>query len=55
VSHFIKRDRLAAPDTPGSAEVAGMLVRTLLLGVGASAAELDAAVAVSAPTALRMG
>lgn len=55
VSHFIKRDRLATPDTPTSGEVAGVLVRTLLLGVGATPAELQDAVVVCAPTALRMG
>jgi AcrR family transcriptional regulator len=55
VSHFIKRDRLATPDTPGSAEVAGVLVRTLLLGVGATPDELREAVSACAPTALKMG
>jgi AcrR family transcriptional regulator len=55
VSHFIKRDRLSAPGTPTSGEVAGVLVRTLLLGVGATTAELEDAIAVCAPTALRMG
>lgn len=54
VSHFIKRDRLALAGTPTSADVAGALVRTLLLGVGATEDELKAAVEVCAPRALGM-
>jgi AcrR family transcriptional regulator len=54
VSHFIKRDRLSTPSSPTSAEVAGALVRTLLLGLGATAADVDDAVSACAPRALHM-
>lgn len=54
VSHFIKRDRLVAGTDPTSADVAGMLMRTLLLGLGASDHDLAAAIEVSAPTSLKM-
>jgi hypothetical protein len=54
VSHFIKRDRLSTPSSPVSGEVAGALVRTLLLGLGATSADLDEAVSVCAPRSLQM-
>ncbi len=52
VSHFIKRDRLLADDAPQSRHIAASLLRTLLLGLGASDAELGAAWRFGSPTTL---
>lgn len=54
VSHFIKRDRLSTLSSPVSGEVAGALVRTLLIGLGATSTDLDEAINVCAPRSLQM-
>jgi len=53
VAHFLKRDRIAESDGPRAADIAGMLVRTLLLGWGARPADVDQTIALLEPKALR--
>jgi AcrR family transcriptional regulator len=52
VSHFIKRDRLLPADAPHSHHIAASLLHTLLLGLGASVAELSEAWRFAAPSVL---
>jgi AcrR family transcriptional regulator len=54
ITHFIKRDRLSLPGTPQSGDVAGSLVRLLLLGLGTTSTDLALAIEVAAPRALQM-
>lgn len=54
ITHFIKRDRLSLPGTSQSGDVAGSLVRLLLLGLGTTPTNLALAIDAAAPRALHM-